>query len=108
MEDWHINQKVICIDDSFSKERPFYKKENFPRKDRIYTIRDIFLEKDVCLVFQEIVNKPRNYTIFSGGFRYCELRFFSKRFRPLDEEEILSKIDISIFQKILEKIPELV
>jgi hypothetical protein len=95
--DWHIGQRVVCIDDRCERSR-IYKWERFPVEGSIYTIRAIVSCDDVGPVafrLAEIRNKPAQYED-----RVRELSFFARRFRPLVEPEA----DISAFISIIDRV----
>jgi hypothetical protein len=94
MADFHVGQRVACVDDEGFNRPAFYGCEIFPVKANIYTIRQISLSPEGEAAFRlfEIVNEPREYLI--GCVEPC---FLARRFRPLQER----KTDISIFEKLL-------
>jgi len=94
MTDFHVGQRVVCVDDEGFKRPAFYGCEIFPVKDNIYTIRQIAPSPEGEAGFHlfEIVNKPRAYLIGC-----VEPYFLARRFRPLQER----KTDISIFENLL-------
>ena len=89
-------QKVACINDDFSATiRHLYKQ--LPRKDEIYTVRDVRLGRakvtseagggndlSYLVLLEEIVNPDDPYMHESAGE---EMGFRSDRFAPLEEIE---------------------
>jgi hypothetical protein len=84
-----VGQRVVCVDDHFPKPLAKYY-VNLPIKDKIYTIRAVFVgrrlmhpskgtvETEIGVLLRELVNgkDPRN--------KYLqELGFNSERFQPL-------------------------
>jgi len=84
-----VGQRVVCVDDHFPKPlAKFY--VNLPIKDKIYTIRAVFVgrrlmhpskgavETEIGVLLRELVNgkDPRNKYLLELGFN-------SERFRPL-------------------------
>ena len=91
-----IGQKVVCINDTPKKNRPAA--SNFPKKNNIYTIRDIYVpvtgdSAKLALLLEEINSSVSN------SFRK-EVGFDADRFKPVDmiddsvewAESILSEI----------------
>ncbi len=84
-----VGQRVVCVDDHFPKPLAKYY-VNLPIKDKIYTIRAVFVgrrlmhpgkgavETEIGVLLRELVNgkDPRNKHL-------QELGFNSERFRPL-------------------------
>jgi hypothetical protein len=100
MQDWFLGQKIVCVNGNFGKRKY---KENLPKKDSVYTIRDVDIHVDkLSFLLEEIINIPNMYSDFKGGKVVRELRFLSNRFKPLEKD--LSHIDISIFENILKEI----
>lgn len=94
MTDWHVGQKVVCVNDTWNVARLIGLGESKPVAGRVYTIRKILVVSDgVGFLLDEIVNVPRLYTegIFEHGF-------FAFRFRPVTTKST----DISIFRRLVE------
>lgn len=99
-----IGQKVVCIDDTPRPNKPVRPGVKLPKKDKIYTIRDMYTAKstgELALILVEIKNKPHPSW-------NKELGFLADRFRPIDEsyrfaEETLSKIEKEINKKTKKK-----
>jgi hypothetical protein len=95
---WYIGQKVVCVNDNWSY--PETEGELYPRKDVIYTIRNIeqglSLPQYVFLRFNELKNPVKQFKV-----RKCEVSFVETNFRPLEE----NKTDISVFKRIVDKLP---
>lgn len=96
---WKIGQKVVCVDDV--PRLISNNNLNTPKKDIIYTIREIYESKSqpgqLALVLNEIKNE-----IIPGLGR--ERGFHSWRFRLVDEEwaeDILNKIAEEIEEEAL-------
>lgn len=77
-----VGQKVVCVDDNYPKAHVFIQRQRiivnkweFPRKDEIYTVREVFPE---TITVEEIHNR------IDAEFKK-EPRFFFYHFRPLDE-----------------------
>jgi len=84
-----VGQRVVCVDDHFPKPLAKYY-VNLPIKDKIYTIRAVFVgrrlmhpsngavETEIGVLLRELVNgkDPRNKHL-------QELGFNSERFQPL-------------------------
>ena len=89
---FHVGQKVVCVDDVF----PFGSELNCPVNGCVYTIRDFEYSDGGAngMRLDEIVNEPRAYV---DGF--VEVAFFLHRFRPV------RTTDISIFTAMLAPIP---
>lgn len=89
----HVGEQVICVDDQFPRPLAKYY-VNLPMKDNTYTVRAIFVGRDVMhpagginhsemgVLLEELVNgmDPRHKHKQELGFR-------STRFRPLGEPE---------------------
>ena len=90
MSNFHVGQKVVCIDDDGLHLRP---DEDGPCKGQVYTIRG-FNEQVGGLLLIEVINFPQ---LYREG--YGELSFRPSRFRPVVER----KTDISLFKAILDK-----
>ena len=87
-------QKVVCICD-VSRHTPY--PEVFPKKDHIYTIRQLITMDYQCCRLTEIVNQEYFYREFVG-----ELMFSVYAFRPL----VNRKTSIEVFEKMLNQIEE--
>lgn len=91
---FHVGQKVICIADNWT---PKHKGDILPRKDAIYTVRDLHFtpwsipSRSLRLV--EIVNIEKQYIECFG-----ECWFTVTAFRPLIER----KTDISTLTALLD------
>lgn len=77
---FNINQKVVCVDADFSKVPTAFRKyySAFPKRDRIYTIRDIVpgMDGEVACHLHEIHNPPNQKGTENG--------YNVERFVPLD------------------------
>jgi hypothetical protein len=82
---WHIGMKVVCIDGKIRNGTQRTHKEIFPKENEIYTIRDIFEDKnEIAFHLEEIINKPHKY-FWKGSLILEEVTFSSFRFKPLVE-----------------------
>jgi len=101
MTDWRVGMKVVCIRDFLDCAQG----ETSPQVGSIYTIREISLVQPtvpewaghVRFRLVEIINEPRRYL---EGVSECW--FIHTSFRPLVDNE--DKLDISVFQKLLDEI----
>lgn len=85
---FHVGQKVVCIDDNFSR-----KFVTNPVMSKIYTLREVYPFADgIGVLLDEIRNEPRQWSD-----DYGEPGFRASRFRPVVEK----KTDISIFTEML-------
>lgn len=99
-----VGQKVVCINDTPDPNHPKRPGIKTPVKDKIYTIRDIYVtknEKILALMLEEIINPPHP----SWG---RELGFRAIRFKPIDEsykfaEETLAKLEKGFKRKTRKK-----
>ena len=99
-----VGQKVVCINDTPHPDRPIRPGVKIPKKNKIYTIRDIYVtnnSKILALILEEIKNDPHP----SWG---KELGFTASRFRPIDEsyrfaEETLAKFEEGFKKKTRKK-----
>lgn len=90
-----VGQKVVCITDEWRCPP----NENIPRKDCIYTIREIMAnDKRVGLRLKEIINQPRAW-IDADGLE--EGAFCASYFRPLQDRPKEAQTDISVFTPLL-------
>jgi hypothetical protein len=93
MTDFHVGQRVACVDDAGFTGPAFYGSEIFPVKGNLYTIRQIASPQgEAALHLFEIVNEPREYLIGR-----VEPYFLARRFRALQRRTT----DISIFEELL-------
>ena len=91
--------KVVCVDETFSTfvqlNIPF-----LPKKDKIYTVREVQNVTHLSLLLEEIVNPKM---LFKAG--YLEPSFMLYHFKPLDQynkeltEEIVSRVQKQIEQE---------
>lgn len=89
MSNFHVGQKVVCVDDRWVEDEP-----QLPMAGVVYTIREIDAGDDgLYFRLHELVNPVRKY-------RYAEMEasFEAAAFRPVAER----KTDISIFRAMLE------
>lgn len=97
-KDWTVGMKVVCVSDLSSHPARLEFDADIPEVERIYTIREIFLEPNCRLPdhpfirLVEIVNK-RVRTLY-GPY---EPAFLADHFRPL----VARKTDISQFTALL-------
>jgi hypothetical protein len=84
---YSVGQKVVCVDDVFRPEvAQLYR--NLPKKDQIYTVRQVYLGRangrrdasEVGLLLHALVNDPDP---FCKADVVMELGFNSERFAPL-------------------------
>ena len=94
-----IGQKVVCINDTPLLGQVV--RGNIPKKDVMYTIRDIYESKlqpgQVALILKEIINEISPTLGHERGF-------YAWRFRPVDEtwaEDVLNKIAEEIEEEAL-------
>ena len=100
MSNFHVGQKVVCINDHGSPE--VWNGFRIARQGSIYTVRSIYYFGETeLLLLEEIVNQVSSY---SCGFKDCEPGFESESFRPLVER----KPDISVFTDMLNYQPKVV
>jgi hypothetical protein len=100
-----VGQKVVCIDDSPRPNRPVRKGITIPKKDKIYTVRDMYTAKssgELALILVEIKNPPHP----DWG---KELGFLADRFKPIDDsynfaEGVLAKLEKGFKRKTKKKI----
>lgn len=95
--EFHVGQRVVCV-----KSRPCrWGCNDVPEVGRTYTIRSIApATLDVGRLnirVEEIVNKPRTYTLIDGQVRRFEIAFPADDFRPLRER----KTSIECFRALL-------
>ena len=91
-----IGQEVICIDDSFSLET-VKRVKNLPKKDKIYTIKDITMclqKHSIGLILENLDNLPLINDL-NPNFSFIP-SFDSKRFRPLIEIDNLEEEKIEL------------
>lgn len=89
-----IGTKVVCVDDRFDinsvKLIP-----NRPKKDLVYTIREIFEHPEVGAIgvlLEEISNPKLKHTVYENMF---EPTFSINRFVPIDwQEDVKEKEEI--------------
>lgn len=94
--EFHIWQKVVCIDDTgfdWDEEEVSLGCAG-PRRGNVYTVRGFYMPTSIWL--EEIKNPLLDYDD-DGIVGLLELSFRVERFRPLDEK----KTDISIFTAML-------
>ena len=99
MSDWYVGQKVVCVNDDFSR---CHKKTLitfiFPKKGAVYTVREVVArDYRIGLRLNEIINQEG---YFVRVCRLCELAFIAVRFRPVVE----INADISVFNSILDEV----
>ena len=88
MNNFQINQKVVCIDDDWPRFISYV--QHWPRKDYIYQVRTLNIDNNkVFIRLHEIVN-------LESDKRY-EPEFWAECFRPVVER----KTDIEIFRRLL-------
>lgn len=93
---FHIGQKVVCVDDLSDQPEDHFPDENWPVVGQVYTIRD-FADED-CIRLEEVINGP-------GGANYDgpgEIAFDVEMFRPA----VTRKTSIAIFERILRNVNE--
>lgn len=94
-----IGQKVVCIGENWEFYEELLPRITLPIKDAVYTIRDIrpsmYGSDYLGLLLEEITNP-----IMAEGPFMLEPSLDATSFRPLVEQ----KTDISIFQKITDKV----
>ena len=95
MNNLRIGQKVVCIDDDWGPMPVDMAGhvQRWPKKDDVYTVRTIDVEKSTSKVFirlHEIVNPESD--------KDREAEFWAECFRPVVERET----DIAIFEKMLD------
>lgn len=78
---FRVGQKVVCINDDWEElDGP---EVVYPRKDAIYTVREVDAAPDeTFLAFRELVNPPQDY---NEG--YLECHFAAINFRPIVERK---------------------
>ena len=89
--------EVLCIDDEYSSNQLKWFQLNqieYPKKDKIYTLRDVFqTSKGIAVHLEEIANPKVEIALGNNTF-YAEPSFNIKRFAnlnntPLNISEIL-------------------
>ena len=100
--DWYINQKIVCINDDWS--RHVIKNDDvLPKREIIYSIRNInSCYGSLYFRLNEIKNQENWYKSPNGIPIFGEICFLSTRFRPLINN--IDTLDISVFQKLLDGI----
>ena len=91
-----VNQKVICINDNFDRERQIRNGETYPIKGKIYKVRENY--KDSIRLF-EIQNPIQQYYNV-----ICETAFFNFRFKAVDysfAEGILEEISKAVNEECI-------
>jgi hypothetical protein len=97
MTDWHIGQKVVCVD--ADDINPYWIVEGSLDLGAVYTIRSVrpaIGEPGIAIYLKEVTAR----VCWDGSG--IETAFFSWRFRPVVEP----KADISVFQSILDRLPK--
>ncbi len=96
---FHVGQMVVCINGDFV-DKCWRMVPHMPVKSRIYVLRGVVLgwyrPHGVYLVVEELINPAIKW---SDGTT-SEPHFLAARFRPV------RTTDISIFRKMVEKLPE--
>lgn len=96
-----VGQKVVCIGD---KWRKFPSVQSYPVKDQIYTIRSLYsghgvnYNTPIIGLYLVEIRSPIIETELDG---LTEVGWIASAFRPL----ITRKTDISVFTRILDKVP---
>lgn len=96
MSNFHVGQKVVCIDaKKYNFPDEVYLEDHFEIEEgKVYTVRSVgfdeFRKQDVIVRLFEIYREP-------GGDETEESGFLARRFRPV----VTRKTDISIFTDIL-------
>lgn len=86
---FHPGMRVVCVDDKFSEGGT----EILPKRDEVYTIRDIEIIGDTAFVRTiEIVNEPRRYRE-----AFSEMCFDARAFRPV----VTRPTSIECFRQLL-------
>ena len=96
MNNFKVDQKVVCIDDDWGSAPLEGQVQHWPKKNDVYTVRAVFVEGDgkVFIRLREIVNPETD--------KHHEAEFWAECFRPVAER----KTDISVFRKLLQPHPE--
>lgn len=95
MTDWHVGQKVVCINDTWA--HPSYVHvQNRPVVNGIYVVRAVLIAHRVPhLRLREVRNPKMNWTEIG----FAEIAFAANRFRPVVEPK--RKTSIEVFKKLL-------
>lgn len=96
---FEIGQKVVCINDrDFPTQLLGTYYMAFPRKDHVYTVRDIVRGhtgngvENICTVLLKEITNYLN-PLLENGYK-------PSRFRPVDEEEFIDEINVEITDEI--------
>lgn len=86
-------QKVVCINDDFSnlKDSDSLKNIELPKKDELYTIRDV---TQLGITLEEIVNKE--FILLAHNNLRSEPRFAPSRFAPLKNDFVKIKFSKAV------------
>lgn len=98
MSEFHVGQKIVCVEAPVHNGYDTWGWEIFPIKGRVYTIRQILPEDDegdIGILLVEIVNRNADYDSAFGELEFCQ-----DYFRPLASKAI------SIFRKIAADVSE--
>ena len=97
MNNFRIDQRIVCIDDDWGLAPLCGQVQHWPKKGDVYTVRAIIVNGSNGKVFirlREIVNPETD--------KHHEAEFWAECFRPVVER----KTDISVFQRLLQPNPE--
>lgn len=98
--DWHIGQKVVCVDASRTSGRPL--NEGGLCLGKVYTIREIKLPPEyngVGFLLEEIINPKQEYTS-PIGVCIKEASYRVARFRPVVEDKTQFGLLTSILDRV--------
>lgn len=90
---FYIGQRVVFIGNGgFARHLAHYPDLKVPKKNHVYTVRELTFHETAGLRVEEILNNKHHY---KEGYEECA--WLVDEFRPLEER----KTDISIFEKLL-------
>lgn len=82
---FHVGQKVICIDDRYSNPQTMQHFKQWVERDKEYTIRKVRPQgAEGGVLLEEVVNPPCFFPQYGGKL---EPAFHPKRFVPKEEME---------------------